>query len=147
MFAQPDAFSCGLYSLTVFAQPDAFSCGLYSLTMFAQPDAFSCGLYSLTMFAQPDRRTGPSLIPRGAFLASLGAARLGRGRSLRLLGLEPNCLERGRSLRPLGLEPNCLERGRSLRPLGLEPAWGTAVAALIPANIRVTLGRCGYKRH
>ena len=115
----------------MFAQPDAFSCGLYSLTVFAQPDAFSCGLYSLTMFAQPDRRTGPSLIPRGAFLASLGAARLGRGRSLRLLGLEPNCLE----------------RGRSLRPLGLEPAWGTAVAALIPANIRVTLGRCGYKRH
>ncbi len=71
-----------------------------------------CGLYSLAMLAQPDRRTGPSLIPRGAFLAHLGAARL--------------------------------ERGRSLRPSGLEPATGAAVAALIPAIIRVILIRRWY---
>ncbi len=144
--AQPDSFGCGLYSLATLAQPDSFGCGLYSLAMLAQPDSFGCGLYSLAMLAQPDRRTEPSLIPRGAFLACLGAARLERGRSLRPSGLEPNCLERGRSLRPSGLEPNCLERGRSLRPSGLEPAWGAAVAALIPAIIKVILGRRWYEK-
>ncbi len=142
--AQPDAFGRGLYSLATLAQPDACCCGLYSLATLAQPDTSSCGLYSLAMLAQPDRGTGPSLIPRGAFLAHLGAARLERGRSLRPSGLEPNCLERGRSLRPSGLEPNCLERGRSLRPSGLEPAWGAAVAALIPAITRVIPGRHLY---
>ena len=64
-------------------------CGLTSLAMLAQPDTLGCGLYSLAMLAQPDRRTGPSLIPRGAFLAILGAACSGRGRSVRPSGLEP----------------------------------------------------------
>ena len=80
----------------MLAQPDAFNSGLYSLAMLAQPDAFNSGLYSLAMLAQPDRRTGPSLIPRGAFLAHLGAA------------------------------------------------TETAVAALIPANIRALLIRRWY---
>ncbi len=56
-----------------------------------------CGLYSLAWLAQPDRGTGPSLIPRGAFLAYLGAA------------------------------------------------TGAAVAALIPANMRVIFNRRWYQ--
>ena len=64
-------------------------CGLYSLAVLAQPDAFCCGPYSLAVLAQPDRRTGPSLIPRGAFLAVLEVARWERGCSLRPSGLEP----------------------------------------------------------
>ncbi len=68
-----------------------------------------------------------------------------RGRSLRPAGLEPNPFVRGRSLRPAGLEPNPFVRGRSLRPAGLEPAWEAAVAAPIPANIRVTHNCPWYK--
>ncbi len=39
----------------------------------------------------------------------------------------------------------CLWRGRSLRPSGLEPATGAAVAALIPAIIRVIYNCRSYK--